>query len=65
MLFILSLTPIHDGVVGLAESVGQAQLRSLDAIHIATAILLGMLFAYDGRLLFGAAAAGLPTTAPS
>jgi predicted nucleic acid-binding protein len=43
-------------------------LRSLDAIHIATALSLGercgALFAYDERLIAAAHAHGLPVTVP-
>jgi predicted nucleic acid-binding protein len=43
-------------------------LRSLDAIHLATALLLGRLgvaiVTYDHRLAAAASSAGLPVAAP-
>ena len=56
----------------LLESAGRLPdraLRSLDAIHIATALLLrselDVLISYDRRVLSAAAAQGLPTAAPA
>lgn len=51
-----------------ASTVGGAALRSLDAIHLASAMQLGALItgfvAYDRRLLDAAAALGLRTMSP-
>jgi predicted nucleic acid-binding protein len=45
------------------------RLRTLDAIHLATALLvreeLSVLLSYDERLLDAAAAHGIPTAAPA
>lgn len=58
-----------DGAASLAESVGDAVLRSLDAIHLATAHELreGLtaFVCYDGRLCASARAAGVPVASPS
>ena len=44
-------------------------LRSLDAIHLATALLIrhevDVLMSYDQRMLVAAAAHGLPTASPA
>jgi len=52
----------------IAAGFGDPLLRSLDAIHLATAQRLGSeldaFVTYDTRLLAAAGAAGLPTTAP-
>lgn len=58
-----------DEVVRAAAAYPDAALRSLDAIHLATASAvfgtqLTAFVAYDERLLSAAAAAGLPTAAP-
>jgi uncharacterized protein len=54
------------------ESAGRMpdpRLRTLDAIHLATALLvreeLSVLLSYDERLLDAAAAHGIPTAAPA
>jgi len=45
-----------------------ATLRSLDALHLASALSLGAdlsgIVVYDGRLLEAATAAGIPTATP-
>jgi uncharacterized protein len=53
-------------VVSLARRIGPNVLRSLDAIHLATAILLDadVLLAYDGRLAEAARENDLVVTAP-
>jgi predicted nucleic acid-binding protein len=63
---LVDLTPT------LLESAGRLPdpgLRSLDAVHVATALLLqseiGAVVTYDRRMLAAAAAHGLPTAAPS
>jgi uncharacterized protein len=63
---------IGAGVRGLAASYTDGTLRSLDAIHLATAQVLAaelggsplMFVTYDKRLLTSASAAGLPTASP-
>ena len=65
----LLLIPIDDQVLGLAEEVGAPALRSLDAIHLATATLvdtdLGMVFTYDRRMIETATELGLPVASPA
>jgi uncharacterized protein len=63
---------IGPAVRGLAASYTDSTLRSLDAIHLATAQVLAaelggspiMFVTYDERLLSVASAAGLPTASP-
>lgn len=65
----ISLIPIGDDVLTRASGLDPAGLRTLDAIHLASALLLGReleaLVAYDERLLEAAAAHGIPTASPS
>lgn len=65
----LSLLPIDDGVLRAASALRPAGLRTLDAIHLATALSmgrrLGVLFAYDERLCAAAEAAGVPVQRPA
>ena len=65
----LLLIPIDDQVLGVAEKVGAPALRSLDAIHLATATLvdtdLGMVFTYDRRMIETATELGLPVASPA
>ena len=55
-------------VLGLARDLPPVVLRSLDAIHVATASLAGdqlhHLITYDRRMIGAAAAAGLRTASP-
>jgi uncharacterized protein len=64
----LDILPLTADVVEQAALVGPAELRSLDAIHLATALALrddiSTLVAYDERLGGAAAAAGLDVAAP-
>jgi predicted nucleic acid-binding protein len=64
----VSLIPLSDAIAHHARSVGQPTLRAGDAIHLATAASLGaelgVLFAYDKRMLDGALLEGLPAWAP-
>jgi predicted nucleic acid-binding protein len=58
---------IMDGaVVALARRLSPANLRSTDAIHLATAVLLDadVVIAYDERLIEGARELGLRTRSP-
>jgi uncharacterized protein len=59
---------IGDDLLDAAGRLTDAGLRSLDAIHLATAQSLGAALTafvtYDRRLLAAAGRAGLPTTAP-
>jgi predicted nucleic acid-binding protein len=58
-----------DAVVALAAEIEPSPLRSLDAIHVASALLLqpdlDVLVSYDRRVLEAARAAGIPTATPS
>ena len=64
----IALTPLDDRVLSTAAELDPPGLRSLDAIHLATALsLFGLdaLVAYDQRLLAAASTAGLRTMAPA
>lgn len=58
--------PIDESVVSPARRLGPASLRSLDAIHLATAVLLDadLVVAYDDRLLAAASELGFDTLSP-
>ena len=64
----LDLVAVDDELLDRAAQVGPSALRSLDAIHVASALLvsdaLGVVIAYDERLTQAMAASGLPTTTP-
>lgn len=64
----VSLLSLDDAVLNAAVRIRPLGLRSLDAIHVASALSLGsrleVLVAYDHRLLTAAEAAGLPTQSP-
>lgn len=64
----VDLVPLDRGVQDIACEFGDPLLRTLDALHLASAVLLGeeltALAAYDRRLLTAAQAAGLPTITP-
>ncbi len=59
---------MDDEVLTIARRLNPSELRSLDAIHLATALSigadLGALFSYDDRLTAAAIAAGLCVLAP-
>lgn len=60
---------MSDAVIESASRLPDRHLRSLDAIHLATALLardeLDVLLTYDDRLLAAAKAHDLPTAAPA
>ena len=60
---------LSEGVIGRAAGVRPSALRSLDAIHVASALTirrdLTALVSYDKRLLAAAQEAGLPTACPA
>jgi predicted nucleic acid-binding protein len=60
---------MDEGVCAAAAGYQNAQLRSLDAIHLATATIVGAVLTsfvtYDKRLMTVASSAGLPTASPS
>lgn len=67
----LDRVPVDETVLATAAAYGDPMLRTLDAIHLATAqslvlegIELTALVTYDKRLLSAAADIGLPTAAP-
>lgn len=59
---------LTENVLEVAATLAPASLRSLDAIHLASALSvrqdLAAFVAYDKRLLDAAKAAGLPTASP-
>jgi predicted nucleic acid-binding protein len=65
----IGLVPIDDGIVRSAATLGPASLRTLDAIHVATAISLGgdvsRLVTYDERLASAASGTGIEVIAPA
>lgn len=64
----IALVPVTDGLLETAAGLASAGLRTLDAIHLATALSLGpdldVLVAYDARRLDAARAAGVALVAP-
>jgi uncharacterized protein len=64
----LDLVPLDRAVQDVACDIGDPLLRSLDALHLASALLLGAelttFIAYDRRLTNAARAAGLDVAAP-
>ncbi len=58
--------PISEQVIDIAQRLGPASIRSLDAIHLASASLLGadLVCAYDQRLLEAAEQVGFRTASP-
>ena len=65
----IDLIPLEPSVRILAQTVKPPAVRSLDAIHLGTALharhQLSSFVTYDKRLLDAAAAAGLPVVAPA
>jgi hypothetical protein len=65
----LALVEMDEAVVRTAAGLQPAELRTLDAIHLATALSLGedlgVLCAYDARLGDASAAAGVEVVAPT
>ncbi|MBV8083188.1 MAG: type II toxin-antitoxin system VapC family toxin [Chloroflexi bacterium] len=68
-LSFVTLMPIDDAVLQDAATIGPRELRSLDAIHLATAQQLGsdlgVVVTYDARLAGAARQLGLPVSAPA
>jgi predicted nucleic acid-binding protein len=64
----VALLPLDDAVLDQAASIDPAGLRSLDALHLATALSIrgeiGAFFTYDERLAEAAIAHGLPVARP-
>jgi predicted nucleic acid-binding protein len=69
VLQIVSLVRLNDHVLALAGQLLPAELRSLDAIHLATALILGnelgRLVTYDIRLAAGARGLKMRVVSPS
>jgi predicted nucleic acid-binding protein len=65
----ISLVPVDDEVLEAAAWLAPAQLRSLDALHLAAALSLGddlgVLVTYDERLIAAAAAQNVPVASPA
>ena len=63
-----ALMALSMNVAELAETIGDPALRTLDALHLASAYVLQpdllALCAYDHRVTEAAVAAGLPVTSP-
>ena len=68
LLTAFSTIAIDDDIVEGAMNEPDRRLRSLDAIHLATARILGpdldAVLSYDDRLVRAATDAGLPTVSP-
>jgi predicted nucleic acid-binding protein len=64
-----ALLAVGDRMLMTAALIDPAELRSVDAIHLATALrirgVLAAFVSYDRRLLEAAATAGLPVVSPS
>lgn len=58
--------PLSADVTNLARRIGPPVLRTLDALHLATAVLLDVdeVWTYDDRMLAAADGMGLTTRAP-
>jgi predicted nucleic acid-binding protein len=69
VLDLIDLVELEPPVRILAQTVKPATVRSLDAIHLGTALharpALTSFVTYDKRLLDAARATGLPTDSPS
>lgn len=65
----LQLLPLDEHVLQAAVDAGPVALRSLDALHLASALSLGdelgVLITYDQRMAEAATAAGVQTLAPA
>jgi uncharacterized protein len=64
----VALLPLDEGVLEAATALQPAELRSLDAIHLATALSaraeIGVFVTYDQRLATAASAHGFEVVAP-
>jgi predicted nucleic acid-binding protein len=62
----VDLVPVDDRVLALAAQLAHARLRTLDAIHLATAISVGAqeMLVYDRDLAEAAEAAGIRALSP-
>ncbi len=64
----VDLVPLRGAVLDRAAEVGEPPLRTLDALHLASALVLGAglsaFLTYDARLAAAARAAGVPVAHP-
>ena len=67
LLASCTLVEITDGLLRTAAGLASATVRTLDAIHLASALRVEAdeLVSYDGRLVAAAAACGLPVSSPA
>jgi predicted nucleic acid-binding protein len=67
-LTAITLVPLDDAILQAAAELEPAELRSLDAVHLATVLSLGegleRLFCYDARLKDAAQALGIEVSQP-
>ena len=67
-LTAITLLPLDEAILDAASEVGPAELRSLDAVHLATLISLGddleRVYCYDARLTGAAKALGITVSQP-
>jgi len=65
----VDLVAIDDRILDAAGILEPAVLRSIDAIHVATALAIGedlhAVVTYDGRMIKASALLGIPTASPS
>jgi predicted nucleic acid-binding protein len=65
----VALVPLDDAVLRRAAALEPPDLRTLDALHLATALSvrdeIGVVLTYDGRLAAAAGAAGLSVRSPA
>jgi hypothetical protein len=68
-LAAVQLVRIDDALLDRAVALDPPRLRSLDAIHLATALTLGadlgVVITYDARMVEAATALGLPVSSPT
>jgi len=64
----VNLVAVNDRILDRAGELDPSILRTLDAIHLATALAIGpdldTIVTYDGRMMEGARSLGLPVVAP-
>jgi predicted nucleic acid-binding protein len=64
----VEIVELDQSIAGRAATIGPAELRTLDAIHLATALEIGPIDAfvtYDDRLAEAARGIGLPVVRPA
>ncbi|MEJ7802867.1 MAG: type II toxin-antitoxin system VapC family toxin [Candidatus Limnocylindria bacterium] len=68
-LAAFTLRAVDDEILDVAGDIGPSSIRSLDAIHLATALRLATaldaIVTYDRRMIEGAVLLGLPVASPS